>query len=146
MNDKYEKIRLEWINFLEKFSANQLDIKFSKTETEYLNFKMENILDTNISFSSEYGFLTVSFVEEKIKKRFFEIMKSFSEKNKDGHQNNFIINYPCRVFGNRLMFNFYDNEKLLKDKDRMNNRVYVFENLFNIIIKIKIENIKLNFI
>ncbi len=73
-------------------------------------------------------------------------MKSFSEKNKDDHQNNFIINYPCRVFGNRLMFNFYDNDNLLKDKDRMDNRVYVFENLFNIIIKIKIENIKLNFI
>ena len=32
MKNKYEKIRLEWINFLERFSANQLDIKFDKTE------------------------------------------------------------------------------------------------------------------
>ena len=42
------------------------------------------------------------------------------------------------------MFNFYDNDNLLNDNDRINNRVYVFENLFNIIVKIKIENIKLN--
>ena len=48
MKNKYEKIRLEWINFLERFSANQLDIKFDKTETIYVSFIMENILDTNI--------------------------------------------------------------------------------------------------
>jgi hypothetical protein len=144
MKNKYEKIRLEWINFLERFSANQLDIKFDKTETIYVSFIMENILDTNISFSSEYGFLTVSFTEGKTKSRFFEIMKSFSENNKDENHNNFIINYPCKVFENKLMFNFYDNDNLLNDNDRINNRVYVFENLFNIIVKIKIENIKLN--
>ena len=46
MKNKYEKIRLEWINFLERFSANQLDIKFDKTETIYVSFIMENILDT----------------------------------------------------------------------------------------------------
>ena len=97
---------------------------------------MENILDTNISFSSEYGFLTVSFTEGKTKSRFFEIMKSFSENNKDENHNNFIINYPCKVFENKLMFNFYDNDNLLNDNDRINNRVYVFENLFNIIVKI----------
>ena len=90
MKNKYEKIRLEWINFLERFSANQLDIKFDKTETIYVSFIMENILDTNISFSSEYGFLTVSFTEGKTKSRFFEIMKSFSENNKDENHNNFI--------------------------------------------------------
>ena len=90
MKNKYEKIRLEWINFLERFSANQSDIKFDKTETIYVSFIMENILDTNISFSSEYGFLTVSFTEGKTKSRFFEIMKSFSENNKDENNYNFI--------------------------------------------------------
>ena len=104
MKNKYEKIRLEWINFLERFSAKQLDIKFDKTETIYVSFIMENILDTNISFSSVYGFLTVSFTEGKTMSRFFEIMKSFSEYNKDENHNNFIINYPCKVFENKLMF------------------------------------------
>lgn len=146
MKDEYEKIRLQWINFLERFSANQLDIKFSKTETEYVNFVMENILDTNISFSSKYGFLTAIFTEEKIKKRFLELLyiKSYIENSELEEHNNFKINYPCRIYiGNKLMVNFYDKDNLIKSNTII-NRVFIFQNIFNIIIKIKIENIKLN--
>ena len=147
MKNKYEKTRMEWINFLERFCGNQIDIKFSKTETDYTNYLVENILDTNISFSNQYGFLTVSFEDDKNKKRFLELINIIfpiqnNEANNFAH-NNFKEIYPCRIFtSNRLMVNFYDIKNLEADKIII-NRVIVFQNIFNEVIRMKIENINL---
>lgn len=149
MEEKNEEIRLEWINFLERFSANQINIEFSNKETKYVTFTMENILDTNITISDSYGFLTATFDEEKKKVRFLEIIKIIypkeeDEKNNIEELNNFKSMYPCRIFiNNTRMINFYDNEKLTSN-ELILNRILVFKNIMSIILTLKIENISIN--
>ncbi|ENA1795692.1 hypothetical protein ABF176_002539 [Flavobacterium psychrophilum] len=149
MEDKYEEVRLEWINFLERFSANQINIEFSNKETKYVTYTMENILDTNITISDRYGFLTATFDEEKKKVRFLEIIKIIypteeDEKSNIEELNNFKSIYPCRIFiSNRGMVNFYDNEKLTPN-ELLLNRILVFKNIMTIILTLKIEKISIN--
>ncbi len=144
--DIYEEKRLHWINFLERFVANQLDIKFSDIDSRYVNFKIENILDTEISIDSKYGFLTINFPSAKIERDFVNHSGyCFTQNDQDSvskeQYKSFTNKFPCRIYNNSLSLNFYDPENKHQKEDLL-NRILVFENILQTILKLKVANIK----
>ena len=54
-------INLAWFNFLEFFFEGQSQISYEQNENGCVTYIVENVLNTSITLSNKYGFLSLIF-------------------------------------------------------------------------------------
>lgn len=145
MNSKTLTRKSEWLAFLEKFSSNQLKISFEENEKGRMSFLIENILDTDIDVSNNYGFLSLKF-KNRYKRNKFLVHLEIKQEIEDFEKFKLISSnwasdkFPCRVYFSDTgkILSFYDNENELTEEKKYDNRIVTFKNIFLGIINLKI--------
>ena len=151
MDQLSSNLNLNWINFIEHFCANQTNFSFTEKENGYLIYSIENIFDTNIDLSSQYGFLNLTFQNKTVQDNFLQFVKIHKEETKSGDIRLISTyfpaeDFPARVYPNRLKLSFYDRDNTINDSEKFENRIKVFQNIIFALLQLKIINIRHRFV